>query len=327
MSTEHGVRSGGSASATMGAPRPRSALVLAPTFLRNPLAAKELRGRMRGPRPFVVAVLYLLPLGALAVGLYAIITASTVGNVAGGVPVGKLFFAAISALELGLICLLAPALTADLISGERERRTYELLLVTPLSPLQIVVGKLVPALGSLLLLVVLALPLQAIAILLGGVGPEELLLGFAILVLTAMSSGCVGLYWSARLRGTRAAVACAYGSTVLGVIGLPLAAAVTLVGGNLVGVAPEWTWFGLGDRAGALQVQLLAWLGPLLGATYAPLRGVFSAVALAQGHELLFVERVAGHDVTLVALAAVRRRPPGRHRPADPADHSGLRRA
>ena len=256
---------------------------------------------MRGPRPFVVATLYLLPLGALAVGLYGLIAASTTGNVAGGVPVGKLFFAAISALELGLICLLAPALTADLISGERERRTYELLLVTPLSAVQIAIGKLVPALGSLLLLVVLALPLQAIAVLLGGVGPEELLVGFAILVLTAVTSGCVGLYWSARLRATRAAVACAYGSTVLGVLGLPLTLTLALLAGNLFGLAPQRSLFGAGDTFGELEVQLLVSLGQLLVATNPPLSGIFSAFILAQGRELVFVEHIAGHDLTFVA--------------------------
>ena len=81
----------------------------------------------------------------------------------------------VTAVELGLICLLAPALTADLISGERERQTLDLLLVTPLSRRQIVIGKLVAALGSLLLLIVLALPIQALAVLIGGIGLEELL--------------------------------------------------------------------------------------------------------------------------------------------------------
>ena len=83
--------------------------------------------------------------------------AAPAGDSMTSAPVGKLFFAAVTAVELGLICLLAPALTADLISGERERQTLDLLLVTPLSRRQIVVGKLVAALGSLMLLIVLAL--------------------------------------------------------------------------------------------------------------------------------------------------------------------------
>ena len=254
---------------------------------------------MRGPRPFVVATLYLLPLGALAVGLYALAAATTVGNVASGIPVGKLFFAAVSALELGLICLLAPALTADLISGERERRTYDLLLVTPLTRGQIVLGKLVPALGSLLLLVVLALPLQAVAVLLGGVGSEDLVVGFAILVLTAITYGCVGLYWSARLRTTRAAVALAYATTLLGIIGLPLAAALAAGAGLLFGVGPIQSAPELFDET--MAAPLAAGAAQLLVATNPLLSGVASAVVLAQGRPLVFEERLGGHDITFVA--------------------------
>jgi ABC-2 type transport system permease protein len=269
------------------------------------LAAKELRGRMRGPRPFVVATCYLVPLGALAVLLYSLIAASTMGNVASGVPVGKLFFAAVSGLELGLICLLAPALTADLISGERERRTYELLLVTPLSGAQIVIGKLVPALGSLLLLIVLALPLQAIAVLLGGVGAEELLVGFVILVLTAMTYGCVGLYWSARLRTTRAAVALAYGTTILGVLALPIAALLMLLATQLFGLStstfPQVLLGGAGVLATPAEAQLTYSLGQLLVATNPPLTGIFSAVALTQGRPAVYVDTFGGHDVSQVA--------------------------
>src|SRR5215211_6477725 len=183
-------------------------------WLANPLAGKELLARMRGPRTFVVATLLLLPLAAVAAGLYAMIAAAPVGESLTSAPVGKLFFAAVTAVELGLICLLAPALTADLISGERERQTLDLLLVTPLSRRQIVVGKLVAALGSLLLLIVLALPIQAIAVLIGGVGLEELLAGLWLLTLTAVRYGCVGLCWSARMRSTRAALLLSYVTTL-----------------------------------------------------------------------------------------------------------------
>ena len=273
--------------------------------LANPLAAKELRGRMRGPRQFVVATLYLLPLGALTVGLYWLIAASSWGSVAGGVPVGKLFFGAVSALELGMICLLAPALTADLVSGERERRTYDLLLVTPLSRGQIVIGKLVAALGSPLLLVILALPLQTVAILLGGVGPEELLVGFAILVLTAVTYACVGLYWSARLETTRAAVLLAYATTALGVLGLPLVGVVIGIAGQLFGGLVSPILRVLFDSGGTLaspgEAQTVAMLGQLFVATNPALSGILSAAFLAQGRDPVFVERFGGHDVTLVA--------------------------
>ena len=67
--------------------------------LANPLAGKELLARMRGPRTFVVATLLLLPLAAVAGGLYAMIAAASASDVSSGTPVGKLFFAAVTAVE------------------------------------------------------------------------------------------------------------------------------------------------------------------------------------------------------------------------------------
>lgn len=290
-------------------------------WFANPLASKELLARMRGPRTFVVATLELLPLIALAVGLYAIIE-NTPGNLVTGVPAGKLFFAVVTALELGLICLLAPALTADLISGERERRTLDLLLVTPLSRQQIVLGKLVAALGSLLLLIVLALPVQAVAVLLGGVGVEELLVGLVILVLTAVTYGCVGLFWSGRLRTTRGAVLMAYATMLVGVGGVPLGLLLlALFNGVLTGTNDDRIWplawllggpnssamqytFGRPDAAVALRggwLQVDAIVAQVLAATNPLLAGVASAAALVQGRPLVGTERVVQTDVLYVA--------------------------
>ncbi len=269
----------------------------------NPLAAKELRSRMRGPRPFAVATLYLVPLGTVAVVLYALAAGSTTANVAAGIPVGKLYFAAVSGMELGLICLLAPAITADLVSGERERRTLDLLLVTPLSRWQIVVGKLVAALASLLVLIVLALPLQAIAILLGGVEPEELAAAFLILVLTAVTYGCAGLYWSARLPTTRAAVLLAYATTLIGVAMLPVGGVLVLLAGQLLfgSQGGPVAWLFGNPFTQPLAVQAAATLGQLAVATNPPLTSLVSALTLTQGKGIVFTERISGHDVLFAA--------------------------
>lgn len=278
--------------------------------LENPLAGKELLARMRGPRTFVIATLLLLPLAAVAGGLYAMVAAASSNDVSSTTPVGKLFFAAVTAVELGLICLLAPALTADLISGERERQTLDLLLVTPLSRRQIVVGKLVAALGSLLLLIVLALPIQAISVLIGGIGLEELLVGLLLLGLTATTYGCVGLFWSARLRTTRGAMLLSYVTTLLGVGGLPLVLILLAISSGAFGarldevIWPlEWLMNGsrvslnrfggsgaIADRALLLQAEAVA--GQLLVASNPLLAGITSAAGLVQGRAVVAIEKI-----------------------------------
>jgi hypothetical protein len=287
--------------------------------LANPLASKELLVRMRGPRTFVIATLELLPLAALALGLYATVAGVRSGPMVSA-PAGKLFFAVVTALELGLICLLAPALTADLIAGERERRTLDLLLVTPLSRRQIVVGKLISALGALLLLIVLALPIQAVAVLLGGIGIEELLVGLVILVLTAITYGCVGLYWSARLHTTRAAVLLAYATTLLGVGALPFGLLLGLLAQGMFGGRPDtwlWpaTWLLIGPTGSGIPfagptgyqgpaptaLQADAILAQLALATNPLLAGVASAAGLTEGRPLVGVEHVGNVELLYVA--------------------------
>jgi ABC-2 type transport system permease protein len=287
----------------------------------NPLAGKELLARMRGPRTFVVATLLLLPLAAVAGGLYAMVAAAPAGDSLTSAPVGKLFFAAVTAVELGLICLLAPALTADLISGERERQTLDLLLVTPLSRRQIVVGKLVAALGSLLLLIVLALPIQAIAVLIGGIGLEELLAALWLLTLTAVTYGCVGLCWSARLRTTRSALLLSYVTTLIGVAALPLVLVLLVMANGLFGYRLDATLWPLvwlvngsqgsvftGSATGSLgqpDVPLLqaeAVVGQLIVATNPLLTGIASAAALVQGRPIVGMERIVNNfDLPYVA--------------------------
>jgi ABC-2 type transport system permease protein len=288
-------------------------------WLANPLASKELLARMRSPRTFVVATLELLPLAALALGLYATIAGVRSGPMMSA-PAGKIFFAIVTALELGLICLLAPALTADLIAGERERRTLDLLLVTPLSRRQIVIGKLIAALGALLLLIVLALPIQAVAVLLGGIGVEELLVGLLILVLTAVTYGCVGLYWSARLRTTRAAVLLAYATTLLGVGLLPFALLMAVFfEGVLGGRTDFWLWplawlvYGPSGgglpftqpgaivETGRLALQVDAIVAQVVVATNPLLAGVASAAGLTNGRPVVGVEQVGTVDLLYVA--------------------------
>jgi hypothetical protein len=287
--------------------------------LANPLASKELLARMRGPRTFVIVTLELLPLAAIAAGLYVMVANASNADSTSSASIGRLFFAGISMVELGLICLLAPALTADLISGERERQTLDLLLVTPLSRRQIVVGKLVAALGSLLLLIVLALPIQAIAVLIGGVGLEELLLSLLILTLTATTYGCVGLYWSARLRTTRAAMLFSYVTTLLGTAGLPLLILLLAIADGLFRADVDemiWPLIWLangpeqptrllenGDPNGisATLLHVEAILGQLLAASNPLIAGIVSAAGLVAGRPVVAVEAVAQVELLYVA--------------------------
>ena len=105
-----------------------------------------------------------------------------------------------------LLAMIAAAVPATALSGERERRTYELLLVTAASPAGIVLGKWLASVLYLLFLAAAALPLLAVVYLFGGV--PLAMLGKALLLsfFTGLGYGAVGLAYSALVKRSQAAV-------------------------------------------------------------------------------------------------------------------------
>jgi ABC-type transport system involved in multi-copper enzyme maturation permease subunit len=67
-------------------------------------------------------------------------------------------------LQVSLVVLLTPSITAGLISGERESGNWQLLQMTPMSGWKIVRGKLMSVVYTLLLLVMATLPAYVIMI-------------------------------------------------------------------------------------------------------------------------------------------------------------------
>ncbi|MBC8170872.1 MAG: hypothetical protein H7X77_04350, partial [Anaerolineae bacterium] len=133
-------------------------------FRANPVMLKELRERMRGARAFAVITVYLSLMSAFTVLLYIAyspfnrgISTSVTGEL------GRVLFAGIVGIELVLIIFIAPAFTAGAVTGERERKTYDLLQITLLPRPSFIIGKLESALGYVFLLLLAAIPLQSIA--------------------------------------------------------------------------------------------------------------------------------------------------------------------
>ncbi len=213
-------------------------------FRINPVMLKELRGRMRGMRAFVVMTVYLGLMSGFATLIYFLyISATRASTSAAAGEIGRVLFMAIVGLELLLIIFIAPAFTAGAITGERERQTYDLLKTTLLAGPSFVIGKLESALGYILLLLLAAIPLQSIAFLFGGVSELELVLSFVILTVSAIALGTVGIYFSAIMQRTLSASVRAYTVTLVVTFGIPL------VLGVLLGIINN-ALYGYGNNAG-----------------------------------------------------------------------------
>jgi ABC-type transport system involved in multi-copper enzyme maturation permease subunit len=177
------------------------------------VGVKELRGRVRGRRAFIVLTFYLLFLGLFAWAWELVAERAYVQNAAlqGGSAafasalVGQEVFGALVLVETLLVVFLAPAFTAGAISLEREKQTLEMLTATPISSLAIVIGKLLSALAYVFLLIAASIPLTAIVFVFGGVGPDDVVRAYAVLIVTALGLGSMGLFISALMQRTQGA--------------------------------------------------------------------------------------------------------------------------
>ena len=110
------------------------------------VGVKELRGRMRGKRAFVILTIHLLLVAGFAWMIESISERSLAGgfgsSFGASAEIGRQLFLAIMFLLTLITLILAPASTAGAISLEREKQTLDLLATTPISSLAIVLGKL-----------------------------------------------------------------------------------------------------------------------------------------------------------------------------------------
>lgn len=156
----------------------------------------ELRQRVRSVRWFVALGVWFLVLLGMSVLLFGAIMASGEGDnlqLAGNV----VFSGSVLLLILAML-LIIPALSAGAINGDRSAGTLATLQATLLSPLEIVVGKVLAGWITGLAFLVVALPSVVPSALAGGIGVFQLariVLAIAALTLflTAMGVGISSL--------------------------------------------------------------------------------------------------------------------------------------
>ncbi len=185
----------------------------------NPVLARELRQRVRSRRASVVLTVYLSLLvacvGLLVWGFQRTATeGSTVTQGIGRTLLGSLLF-----VILGLVCFIVPGVAAGSVAGERERLTLMPLQVTLLTPGQILRGKLLASLAFTTLLLVAALPLLAVAYVLGGITVPQIAGGLFLVLASAAFLGVLSIWASTVLRRVQRATVAAYGMVGVLVIG------------------------------------------------------------------------------------------------------------
>lgn len=191
------------------------------TFEPNPIIIKELRSRMRGPRPFITLTGMLILLSGITYVGYRL--SQSYYNYYTGVTlsaqIGQTLFTMLVFLLLLFILIITPAVTANSVSQEKENLTYEILMTTPLHPARILWGKLFSAMSYVFLLIFAAIPVASLIFVFGGVSMRDMVKSIIILIAIAVSIGVFGLLMSTILKRSARATVISYVVIAIFIIG------------------------------------------------------------------------------------------------------------
>jgi len=175
-----------------------------------PVLRKELVEQGARKRTYLVRVLYgwALLLAFFAVFYDEFFAAGVdVWQVLGR---GSDMFELIVRLQFVGIFIFLPAMMSGVLTSEKERESFSLLLLTPLRPWEILLQKYFGRLVPMFTFLLLSLPLLAISYSFGGVSTASLYGGVFLLLLCCLQVGAMALMCSAFCRTSAQAFICSY---------------------------------------------------------------------------------------------------------------------
>ena len=206
------------------------------TFTENPVLQKELRSHLLSRRQSKAVRVAASAIAAILVGLMYYFSFRAIVR---GQMEGRDLFQVVAWCQLVLIVFLAPSLTANAITQEREQQTWNALLLTRLSGDEIVIGKLLARLAPAAILLLLFVPLSLLAAVAGNLPASAVYLSYLLLITTTVFYGVIGLFSSWVYRRTSVATSAASGVIAFFVVGTYLLLGLWAAASGFVGFRTE----------------------------------------------------------------------------------------
>lgn len=175
----------------------------------NPVLRKEIKTSMRSWKIFLAIGLYLLLMFG-AVFMFIYFTQLSITTYSFNFEDASVFYILMSLLQLGFIMFISPALTSGSISGEREKQTLDMMLLTKMNPISIIIGKLLSSLGIVIIMIITSFPVFSIVLNYCGISIINLLTIFGFFILISCSMGSIGIFFSTIFKKTSIATVASY---------------------------------------------------------------------------------------------------------------------
>lgn len=207
-------------------------------MFRNPVCIKEMKLSVRTRKTARGLFIFNGALAAVCLFAYYIMFDFSGGTAYSYVSLSSVIelYELITIIEMAMIAFIIPAITAGSIAGEREKQTLEILLTTRLTPWQIVTGKLISSISTLLLYIVSSLPILCIVFSIGGVSVWDMVQNMLYIFVLAIYLGSFGILFSTIFKKSIVATVYTYGMLIVTSIVfyalIPVTYAVILINGK-----------------------------------------------------------------------------------------------
>lgn len=177
-------------------------------MMLNPIIRREAKTSLRSWKMFLAIALYTLIIsGAAIIFIKGVISGGYMGVDLRGL---SILYAVLGFMQFAMTMIMVPALTAGSISGERERQTLDILLVTKMTTFSIVIGKLASSIGIFLLMMIATLPVFAIVFFFGGLSLFNLLIMEIYMVVVSVMAGSIAVFFSTFFKKTVSSIIFTY---------------------------------------------------------------------------------------------------------------------
>jgi ABC-type transport system involved in multi-copper enzyme maturation permease subunit len=175
-------------------------------LFENPVLQRELVINLRMTRSFVLLFAYVALLGMLVYAAWPVQQKLDMAQPEAAQRLVSLFFLG----QYLLMSLMTPSFAAGAITGEKERKSYEMLVASPITPGAVVLGKMGASLVPLAILMVCSLPIVMLCLPLGGVSLYEVFAAFFAMLASVGLFGMISLWCSSYFVRTSAALVVSY---------------------------------------------------------------------------------------------------------------------
>jgi len=175
-------------------------------FFENPVLQNELVSNLRKTSSFVLLFVYVGLLGLLVYTAWPEDQRLDMVHSEKAKPLVNLLFLG----QYFLISLMTPSFAAGAITGEKERKSFEMLMASPVRPGAIVLGKLAASMVPLLQLMIGALPIVMLCLPLGGVHPSEVGAAYLAMICSIGLFAMLSLWCSSYFVRTSASLVVSY---------------------------------------------------------------------------------------------------------------------